>query len=66
MLSIQVNGFEVHDTEEAILCFLEQDPEIVLSVARLKVILLKVICCDRYCYYKPGGCFTNTSWLLIV
>lgn len=30
----QVNGFEVYDTEEAILYFLEQDPEIVLSVAR--------------------------------
>jgi len=29
-----VNGFEVYDTEEAILYFLEQDPEIVLSVAR--------------------------------
>ena len=29
-----MNGFEVYDTEEAILYFLEQDPEIVLSVAR--------------------------------
>ena len=31
---LKVNGFEVYDTEEAILYFLEQDPEIVLSVAR--------------------------------
>jgi len=34
----QVNGFEVHDPEEAILLFLEQDQDITLTVARpLKV-----------------------------
>ena len=69
MLSAQVNGFEVYDTEEAILYFLEQDPEIVLSVARpiRKVILVKerlciaiVLLCNECCYkirvaYKPGG-----------
>ena len=34
-LMSQVNGFEVHDPEEAILLFLEQDQDITLSVARL-------------------------------
>ena len=33
-----MNGFEVHDPEEAILLFLEQDQDITLTVARpLKV-----------------------------
>ncbi len=37
-LIVQVNGFEVHDPEEAILLFLEQDQDITLTVARpLKV-----------------------------
>lgn len=31
---LQVNGFEVHDPEEAILLFLEQDQDITLTVAR--------------------------------
>ena len=35
---MQVNGFEVHDPEEAVLLFLEQDQDITLTVARqLKV-----------------------------
>jgi len=39
---VQVNGFEVHDPEEAILLFLEQDQDITLTVARpLKVSLEK-------------------------
>lgn len=31
---LQVNGFEVHDPEEAVLLFLEQDQDITLTVAR--------------------------------
>ena len=33
-LTLQVNGFEVYDPEEAILLFLEQDQDISLTVAR--------------------------------
>lgn len=32
--ALQVNGFEVHDPEEAVLLFLEQDQDITLTVAR--------------------------------
>jgi membrane-associated protease RseP (regulator of RpoE activity) len=31
---VKINGFEVHDTEEALMMFLEQDPSITITVAR--------------------------------
>lgn len=31
----QINGFEVQDTEEALMMFLEQDPVITITVARM-------------------------------
>lgn len=42
-----MNGFEVHDPEEAVLLFLEQDQDITLTVARpLRPATAKVIICD--------------------
>ena len=32
----QINGFEVQDTEEALMMFLEQDPVITVTVARTR------------------------------
>ena len=31
---LQINGFDVQDTEEALMMFLEQDPVITITVAR--------------------------------
>ena len=40
---LQVNGFEVHDPEEAILLFLEQDQDITLTVARPTKVSVSVV-----------------------
>ncbi len=42
---MQVNGFEVHDPEEAILLFLEQDQDITLTVARKIKVCSWIKCC---------------------